>query len=57
MYVKRQELEAVVMALIRKQDNKARQLLREILSMTPRDLVDVVPVQDYPVPLPKGDVQ
>ncbi len=57
MYVKRQELEDVVMALIRKQDKKARQLLRKILSMAPRDLVDVVPVQDYPVPLPKGDVQ
>ena len=51
MYVKRQALEDIVMALIRQQDQKARRLLREMLSMTPRDLVDVVPVQDYPFPL------
>ena len=50
MYVKRQALEDIVMALIRQQDQKARRLLREMLSMTPRDLVDVVPVQDYPFP-------
>ncbi len=66
MQIKQQDLELIVEAIRRElSDHNASSLtgMREalakgsrLLRMSSPDPVDVVPVQDYPFPIPKGDV-
>ncbi len=67
MQIKRQELEQLVEAIRGElQDHtpasltaalEAMVLGNRLLRSLPPDPVDAVPVQDYPFPWPKGDVQ